>query len=438
MRVLPKSVSKVLLGESEPGTRATLVAFNINVGSRVIFETLCTAGSIIVTAYALSLGIDKNDMGYLPACMYLAVGMQVFCLYMLPSIKNPKHFAISIGAIEPMILIALVALMPLAPAGLRLPMFIAFVLVAAGSMQLTRPIIDDWIAQSIPERVRPAYLSRRAQVIAVMQIVVGLSFAWLADFLGKTDPVALGGMIIFGCGMGLLSLVTLQGAKAPKADAKRPSLRDCIGVFWHKPFTRVMIVILGFNLPFYFAAPYYQTFNLDVLKMTATQAATFTVIYSLSKIIALFMAAKLIKRLGSRVLLLISTPFYALFFLTFLFCTPDRYWPLYIAWFFIGMCDGTYNVVVGTELYKAIPRDGPRTTFFATYNILSLVCYGVVAAMVPSFLHLLQAGVPWVLSKLGSTMPVSSDLGLYSLYALAAVLMLPCGLSGLAMSKKDR
>jgi hypothetical protein len=437
MPLLP-SIPSWFIGEADPNRRSTLRALNINVGTRTAYDLMCGSASIIVTAYALALGINKADMGYLASVTYLAVCLQAVGIYLQPHIKDAKRFAIGIGALEPLLIIAMVALMPLVVPGGRLLMCVIFIALAVGTMQLSRPIIDDWIAQSIPPRLRPSYLSRRAQVMATVQIVVVMCVGFLADFLGKSDTVAMGGLIIFGAGIGLISVLTLQGAKAPVLDPSRPSLKEFLGVFAHKPFARVLIVTLGFNLPFYFGAPYYQTFNLDVLKMSAAESGALTVLYGLSKFVALFMAHKSIKYVGGRNLLLISGPFYAVFFAIFLFCSPDRYWPLYVAWCVIGLCDGTYNVVMATELYKSIPNVGPRTTFFATYAILSSACYGIIAGLVPTFLHLLTEGVPFLMGKIGVQMEVSADSGLYMMYAMAALLMLPCGLSGLAISKKER
>jgi hypothetical protein len=160
------------------------------------------------------------------------------------------------------------------------------------------------------------------------------------------------------------------------------------------------------------------------------------VIYGVSKFISLFASHHMIKKLGARWTLLVLGPFYALFFLMFILCTPDRYWPLFVAWAVVGACDGTYGVVLFTELFKAVPKNGPRTMFFAVFNITSVVLYGVIAAMVPNFLGFVETGLPALLGNLGITLQITSAGAFYILFALAAFLMVPCGLSALAMPKK--
>ena len=434
--LLPSSLSRHLLGGENPNLRATLRAFNLNVGLRMTYEAACGAGALILTAYALSLGINEKDMGYLPAAMYLAAAMQMVCLFLLPKIKDAKGFAIKMGAVEPLLIITLVALMPLVWTSARLTLFIVMLLIATSTMQITRPIIDNWVAQRVPERVRPKYLARRTQIVAALQIIAVMSFAFLADKLGKTDPIVMGGLVVLGAALGLMSVLALQGAAMPKTESTAPTLRDLAIVLTHKPYMRVMIVSLGFNFPFYFAAPYYQTFNLKVLDMSVSMAGSLTVLYAVSKFVSLFVSHIAIKKLGSRWMLLCMTPVYTAFFVMFMFCTPDRYWPLLIAWFVVGACDGAYGVIIFTELFKAVPKEGPRTMFFAVFNIASVVLFGIIAAMVPHFLGFLETGLPALLSKLGITLQVAPGGALYMLYALAAILMLPCGMSALAMSKK--
>jgi hypothetical protein len=111
----------------------------------------------------------------------------------------------------------------------------------------------------------------------------------------------------------------------------RVTWKDARDALRFRPFRNYLAGTLIRNLPFLLACPYYQVFYLRELDMKASRIAYMTIGYLVVKLLVTGFCGRFIQRYGVRRAVWVSGPLYATFFLAFLFCTPERTWPLFAA-----------------------------------------------------------------------------------------------------------
>ena len=108
-------------------------------------------------------------------------------------------------------------------------------------------------------------------------------------------------------------------------------------VFRSKPFRNYVLAVLIYNLPFILACPYYQVFNLTIMNMKTSLIAYMSIAYAFVRVVTTPYCGRLLDRRGPRYILLVSGPFYALFFFAFMFGGPARVWPVFLGWMAMGV-----------------------------------------------------------------------------------------------------
>ena len=101
------------------------------------------------------------------------------------------------------------------------------------------------------------------------------------------------------------------------------------------------------------------------------------------KLLVTGFCGRFIHRHGIRRVLWACGPLYTLFFLAYLFCTPERTWPLYAAWALVGLADAAFSIAAAMALYDSVPETPGRPVYFAIANVLSIgiFCIGGVVAV---------------------------------------------------------
>ncbi len=370
-------------------TRHALFTFNLAVSLRSVCDTICGGTNFIFVGFALSLGVANERMGYVTSMLSLACLVQMLTLVLLPHIQDRKRFIIGLGLAEPALLVAMVLTLPFLPAALRLTVLAATAFLAAALLHLTRPLADDWLAVTIPAELRGRYLGRRFQTASACTIVTTLLAGFVVERYARgSTPIlaiilALGG--IFGVAAVLtLRTVTMPGARAAQAIAAA----DLRQIWHHREFRHYLLGIFIFNLPFYFACPYYQVFQLRVLNMGEGMISYMQTGYMVVKLAILPWAGRMAERYGPRRVILGCGVLYTTFFFLYPLSAPTRLWPVMGAWLLAAVPDALYTVALTAALYQAIPEQAPsRPAFFAVSNLVSLAFYGVGAQVAVTVLQ---------------------------------------------------
>lgn len=414
---------------SSEARRNVLESFNWSAVFRTFYDSICGAGTFVFVGFALSLGVAKEDMGILASVVSFACLAQVVSLALVNYVRDKKAFIIAVAALEPILFVGAVMALPQVPAGSRIPVLAAAVFLAAAFAHLTRPLTDNWLATTIPEGLRGRYLGRRFQLLAAVSVVTTLAAGLLSERIDKSNTVAMGCLIAAGGIFGVLAVFALRGAAMPALSAEsRVTLKDLREVVRVRSFRRYMLFSLVYNLPFFFACPYYQVFNLRELEMKESAIAMMMVGYQVVRIVVTRFAGPLVDRRGVRWVALACGGVYAAFFFTFPFCTPERHWPLFVAWAVAGAGDAACSLAVTAALYESVPNTPSRPAYFAITNLIGVGAYGIGALAAVPILTALK-GVSW------DAGPVHVGQ-FHCFYLLIGVSMIGCTFAALLLERK--
>lgn len=415
---------------SREATRRSLGAFNRNVLFRAVFDIVCGPTSFIFVAFVLSLGVPGESMGRLAAVASFGSVTQILLLPVITRAKR-KRAIIGVGLAEPMLVMATVLIVPLAPPGYRLYALMGAIFSAAAFLSITRPVMDDWQAATIPETLRGRYLGRRIQMMGFVTIASMLAAGGLGDWAGQQGAGGLSLLLAAGCGFGLLGILSLvQAHDAGGGSASPVDVHHIPRVFRTRDFRRLMIGFALYNIPFFFGCPFYQVLNKQVLGMSNTNIAWMMTGYCVAKMIASRPAGRLLDRYGSRRIAVAVGPLYALFFLLLPLAAADRHWPIYLAWALAGPVDAAFGLCIQTGLMGAVPAQGARPAYFAVSNIVTLGLYGIGGPLAEAAMRHIGSGV-WNVGPL--------VIGRYHLlYAACGVIMLATTFAGLLWPRPGR
>jgi hypothetical protein len=302
---------------------------------------------------------------------------------------------ITLGIIEPLAIILAIVSLPYAPVAARVPLLALAAFCAASSLHLSKPVTDDWVAQSVPAGLRSRFVGWRARLMCLVTIAAMLSIGKAISAVGPTNTTGLGIILLIGAAFGVMAAMPLRYASMPEASARsQVRLADLIEVVRDKPFMRFIVGIYGPLIPFFFVLPYYAAYQLKIIGIDAEHMALITVIYLVLKIGLLKIAERLLPFMGPRRMFLACVPIYVAFFFlhgmaqhvdadasrTFSMTSPywRGVWPLAAAWWLASIGDSLWNVAQGTALYGIVPTTPNRPAYFAAFNLMSFLSYSVM------------------------------------------------------------
>lgn len=372
-------------GLTKAQTRQTLNSFILSNVGRSIFECISAGMTITFSAFVLSLGVAKEDMGILAACLSAACVLQVVSVELTRWVRDKKRFVLSLAMAEPAIMIAAVLLVPALAQDWRLPVLAVACFVAAGALHLTMPVSEEWVASAVPSALRGRFIGRRMQWVNIVGASAMLGAALLADGFTGMGSWGLAAILATGGFFGLLSVVALRKAELPALSASTAARWvDLPRTLRVVPFRRYLMVVAFLNIPFFLSTPYYHVFNLEVLQLTKTQTALILLGYFAVKTATLPFSARLVNRWGSRRVLRAACLVYVLFFLFYPLSAVIGPVAVGMAWAVAGVSDGAWNVAVTTAQYSSVPMTRDRPAFFAVAN-LWLRLLGMIGAFASAY-----------------------------------------------------
>jgi MFS family permease len=415
--------------DSKPGratARPSLASFNWNVSLRGIFETFCGISSFVFVNFALSLGVQKEHLGFIAAIASLACLLQMPGLFVTNSIQDRKRFVIRLSLAEPILLLIAVLCLPFLPAALRPAALVLAVFTAVGTLHLTRPTTDEWLASAIPGTIRGRYLGRRVQIISITIVISMIAAGHLTQAVDRQNPVPLALLMAVGALFGILSVLALRRASMPALSGMGAiRLADVPEIARCRPFVFCMAILMVYNVSLYLGMPYYQVFYLRVMHMRESTIAYMIGSYYVIKVLVSPFIGRLQDRTSPRTLIAWITPIYALFFASFVFSGPDRYWPVWAAWVITGLADAVFFIAITSMLYASVPHTPARKAYFAVHNLLSFGSAAAGAAL-----------AAWMLSAMREAHLVVGPFtfGQFHLfYGLCGILFIPTSIAAIFM-----
>jgi MFS family permease len=367
-------------GLTKNQTRSTIASLNWNTGLRTVFGTVSSPASFIFAAFALSIGVEKEQMGWIASMANAACLMQIAGLVVTNRVRNKKRMVVRLSMAEPLLLLLAIITIPFLPAAWRVFALVIATFASAALLNLTRPLSDDWTAAAIPAGLRESFMGRRSEILSVVGIAAILISGIAADKVGALGTNGLAFLLAIGAVIGIVAALPLRRAVLPSITARASiSAADLKSVLQDRVFVRYFSVIMTINLPFFLATPYYQVFNLSVLKLNLTQIAFITVGYQVVKVLVSRMSAQWVSRLGIERMLTFNCVLYIVFFSCYIVAAAAGAWIIYVAWMIAAVADTVLNIAHVSAFYRILPHTPARSAYFAMYNIISLALAGLGA-----------------------------------------------------------
>ncbi len=229
-----------------------------------------------------------------------------------------------------------------------------------------------------------------------------LSLGVMTDRIPRGHAAGLVGLFVVGGLFGLAAVVMLKWADLPvDCNNEQVQWTDVRTIGRERPFLRCMLAISIYNIPFYFACPYYTVFALEELHMRPSMVACMMIGYYGIKSLISFRMGGVVDRLGARLAIYLISPLYLLFFLLYAVSTSHTAWLIFLAWSMVSLADAVFNIAAVSALYRTIPETSARQTFFAVYNLLAFLSASVGAVSAAASLQALRKLTitvgPWTL-----------------------------------------
>lgn len=375
-------------GLTKHQTRGTLVSLNWNLALRTIFGTISSSGSFVFVAFALSLGLQKEQMGWIATMVSFASLAQMAGLIVSSRARNKKRMLVHLSLGEPLVLILAIAVIPFLPHSWKLYGLAIAVFASAALINLTRPLADDWTASAIPAGLRENFLGRRSQLLSFIAIGATLATGYMAEWIRGSSQANLAWLLIAGALFGVWAALPLRRGVLPSVTARASvTWEELKEVPRNRPFRRYLLVICLISLPFFLASPFYQVVHLEVLKLSTPTIAYMTVGYYVVKSLMSRYCATLVVRWGADLMLSIACVIYTVFFLSYVLAYKGHAWPVFAAWVLLGLADAIFNIAQGTALFAVIPHTPARSAYFATFSLIVLAFYGIGGLLAMPFLE---------------------------------------------------
>jgi HEAT repeat protein/Na+/melibiose symporter-like transporter len=344
-------------------------------------------GTAVLTGYILWLGGSRSDVAWLTSCAYLFSLIQVFTVQHTTKLKNRKAFIVGGGILE-IVARSSIILIPLI-ASERPTRVLLIYLVICGSLCVGHsiaPLLNDWLSQTIPERLRAQYTGQRTTWITVVGIVAGYLFGKFLDHFGE-NLASFACLSAFGCVAGIAGYLCL--ARAPmhtESQKESGSVWQAMKSMWTRRdfrtyliFATLKMFVIGISTPFY------MVYFIQELKLGYASIAIFTNIALVATLVAYRFVGNFVDRFGSRpVMLMIILPG-AFGQLLRVFTSEESYIILPISMAIYAMFHASMFVAMNPLLYSLMPQKKDQSAWFAAWNCVTFM-FGALAPLVGNLL----------------------------------------------------
>lgn len=415
-------------------TRATLRAFTWNVSIRGFFETICGNLNFVFTAFALALGVTIESMGIFVSMLSFASVIQILGGAAMNRVRDRKRLVIGLGLGEAAATVCMACLVPFFPAGTRAIAFAAIIFCKAACAQLAAPVKEDWLASSIPGRLRGRYLGKRAQIYSACTLAAYVATGMLGDLIDRLPPsgrlAGFAALLAAGGLLGAASVIPLARAHMSDAvTAARLRLGSLPLMLRDRRFLLYIAGVAIVNLPFYLVMPYYQAFHIEVMKLPKIVITAILIAGGAMRLILSPAWGRYVDRHGPRRTLLIVAILYVAFFFVYVSSAAAGVVAVFAAWIIGGIGDAAYLIAAPAALYGILPRAESRQAYFVFNNQIGTLFSGVGALV----------AVPILTALSGTTLRMGPfSLGQFHLLFLGCgLLMIPCVLGSLLFMGKQ-
>ena len=336
---------------------------------------IAVSTSALVTSYALMLGATYYHLSLLFGLTALSsvghvLGSRLVGIY--SSRRKVTVFASVGGRFMWSILCALpfIDMLP----GWRLGVFLAVVFVSNVTANAAGNAWLSWMADLVPEETRGRYFGKRSTIMNLTGMVTANAVGMLFDVMKNGGREMEAYVLIFGTAslMIVISGLILWRQWEPPAHHEKPlSLADILKIpFASIKFRYLLLFFIYWSFATALAAPFFQPFMLDNLKMSQGLIARYGAIAGLIGLVLQPVWGRLIDRVGSKPVMIMNVLGVCFLPLVWLFPRPDFLLPLWFDAFLTGVFWSGLNLSSLTLIIAMAPKEN-RSAYIAAHGMVT-------------------------------------------------------------------
>ena len=385
---------------------------------------------VIFVGFALALGASNLQIGFLTSTMALGSMAQLFASYLIQRTGRRRLLFMTSFLISRLLWVPIILtpfLIPQAHARWRIPAVLTILVVSNLLHALGSNAWLSWMGDLIPGDIRGRFFGTRQAVTTATGMATGLLAAkymdwWEQSVANGSREHFLGFATLFGAavGLGILDILIFRFIPHPRVhrDLERSGFRQLLGrVYRNRNFRRLVLLFAWWNLATGIAIPFFNVYFREDLRLAYTTITWFGVISGVVYIGMSYLWGRVVHLVGSKFILAVSFLLAALGPMMYIFTTPERVWPVLLA-FVIGSMGWAAVFMLSMNLSIALSPREERSVYLA--------CFAAVTGTVTACAYALGGQVAEWLRPISFSLFGFRVAHLQVLFVLTGMLRLSC------------
>ena len=418
----------------------------------LVVDSVCASltgafcGGVILSAFAIALGANSQQIGLLAAIPFIAQLAQLPATAIIEHVRQRRKIGV-LAVTTARLVITSLALIPFIPdTGIGLQALVAMQIVISVFNSMGGCAINSWLHHFVPRDALGDFFSRRlvwgtaSACIATLLVGVMVEELPLANKLHTyAISFVLGGMAGF---VGIAFLARVPEPRMPPRIPGSSVMRQLWEPFADANFRKLLLFLGSWNVASNIAAPFLTVFLIRQLEYPLTVVTALWVCSQVSNAFTLYAWGRVSDRLSNKAILAAALPvhFFCMFMLVFCDAVPYpalQLWMLFAIHVLMGVAGGGISLAAGNLGLRLAPQ-GHGTPYLAAIGLVTAFTGGVTPIVAGSLAHVfevseLSAVLRWVHSASAHEFTVlrfahweflfalSALLGLYVMHALSRV-----------------
>lgn len=391
-------------------------------------------GGTFYSGFLLANGIDLVQIGVISFIPNLCVLFSLLSPPFLAKLAKRKSFLLTLHAVYYFLLIVAITVLPYLNLSKEwtIGLLALFLLIAHGCNAFSNAGWFVWHKKLIPEPVRATYFSYSLAIIGVMNSVVQILGAVLADAL-KAGGDELTGMVIVrlsGLLFAAIDMICLACIKEYPYEAvtSHTRIRDVFLLpFKHKKYLGTVVLKMTWNLISGLVTSFVSVFLLQSVGISYTYIYVMTALYGVFLIVFTPVWKRIIQRTNMFTGLALSLLTYAPGYFLYALLTPDNCVWLYPVIICLHHWSGVgYNLAIAEMPYVNMPSDHEEC--YASFHVVGVNMMAFFGLMLGTlFVDLIGDGAVVIGSMQFTAIPILLVVTsvLLLIYALVAQIAAP-------------
>jgi len=397
---------------------------------------------VIFTGFALALGASNRQIGFLMGAMPLGSVAQLFASYIIQRTGRRRQLFMTSYLVSRslwLLVILVPFVVPEEHAGWRVPAVFTVLVVSNLLHSLGNNAWLSWLGDLIPGDVRGRFFGTRQAITTGTGLVAGLLAARYMDWWeswtveGSAQhfqgfATLFGGAVV----LGVLDILLFHFIPHPRVHRDEEPVsfrRSLVGVLRNRNFRRLTLLFAWWSMATGVAIPFFNVYFREELGLDYMTITLFGVLSSVTLILMSFLWGRVVHLMGSKLILAISFCLAGIGPTMYIFTTPERIWPLGLA-FMIGAMGWAATFMLSMSLVIATSPQKERSVYLAWFYCVIGVATAAAYALGGQIAHWLE---PVSFTVFGFTVA-----HLQVLFLLTGVLRLSCLLPLLAVEDIER